>query len=491
MNGRFVATALSLVFCCAAVPAMADSLSHLLLPILNLSAVKARDQALPNLWHAPRSGGLAVRWRHEDLLRSYIDGVKVADLGTSQQRVTVRIPLPGLTGQWLQVGTARSSQDLVFSSGDLDWAGGLATTRSWQQLSWDLARGRHRASATIAWGRQRGRDETNLHRFHRSAADSRMNRYFWDLQEPTIGDQVSYAWNSRTLDLGAGWVTRRSAQYRAGVQVRWRRVEPNAALDYVNRGSNHRLQGAREADLAQRLTGGRVAVSVDRLVSPAISLRAEVGYATRRFEFRVTQRDVPQSNTGVLLDIVELGQADAEQHGADVTLRATWTRDEGLLAEGYVGLGRSRIEASGVGSTPVLGFSLRTIPIAHRGTASLTGRLTSKVAGFDVQRAGRRSGIHLAGQVVRSEFRGPMQADAQMGLGLFVAPIDRVSAYRLDLYRVSAAPWLRLREVLEVEYEITQYTGSFGDLGEAVPNDDEGARSRGGRIHAITVRYLL
>ena len=173
-----------------------------------------------------------------------------------------------------------------------------------------------------------------------------------------------------------------------------------------------------------------------------------------------------------------------------MTLRATSTRDEGFRAEGYVGLGRSRIEASGAGSTPVLGFSLRTIPIAHRGTASLTGRLTSKVAGFDVQRAGRRSGIHLAGQVVRSEYRGPTQADVQMGFGLFVAPIDRVSAYRLNLYRVSAAPWLRLREVIEVEYEITQYTGSFGDLGEAV-SDGEGARSRGGRIHAITVRYLL
>ena len=34
MNGRFVATALPLIFCCAAAPARADSLSHLLLPIL-------------------------------------------------------------------------------------------------------------------------------------------------------------------------------------------------------------------------------------------------------------------------------------------------------------------------------------------------------------------------------------------------------------------------------------------------------------------------
>jgi hypothetical protein len=93
--------------------------------------------------------------------------------------------------------------------------------------------------------------------------------------------------------------------------------------------------------------------------------------------------------------------------------------------------------------------------------------------------------------VVQSDYRGRTQANAQMQFGLVVAPVDRRSRYRLRLLRLSAAPWMRLGERLDIQYRITQYAGSLRDRETEARLGDADSESRGGRIHGLTARHRL
>ena len=490
MSRRALIALLSLT-CCSAGTGNADTLESSLLPWLGIDHSGART-SLSDPWQPLPMPSILVAFDDEDLLRRYVDGARTADLSTRQVRMTAILPFPGAANQWLQVETAAGGGGFSGQGRGRDWSGALATDRSVGGLAYRRHGSSHRLTAGLRWGRERGGDQAvNLYDFHTSATDSRMNRYFWDLLEPTLGDELTYTWDQESLGVDMGWSIELDEHHRLGVQGSWRRRTPNAVIDHVNDGSRQELRGPRRTDVDQDTRENRLVIGVEQRLGSATRLRGEAGFTARHASSLARQRDVPRSDSGVLLDIIELGRGRADQRGADVSLRGTRDVSAHLRYEGAITWARSELTAEGVGSTPVLGYSLRTLPISHGGTFSLTGDLTTWAVDTGVELRCRTFGAALSGLALRSRYRGHTTADAQMEFGLIVTPVDRVAAYDLHLFRLALAPWLRLPSSMELEYEITQYAGRLRDR-DADPDPQASASThRGGRIHSLRFRLYL
>lgn len=484
---------LIVVLTCPSGAALADSVSDVLLPLLHLQEIDTRDAESLDPWGPPAGAGMSVRLHDRDLLRRYVGGLKVADFGSRQGEATVRLPLSG-TGHWLQVHSSSGSERRDTQQRDLDWAGGLSTRSSHQRVTWDRATATHRWIASMDVQRSRGKDHTTLHHYPSSTSDTRMNRYFWDLLEPTIGQRVDYSWDSRSVGFYAGWVAGGTDGLRWGLQASGRRSDPDTELRYTNTGANPRLEGERHARLDQQLDNIRLAGGVEGQLSRRWRMRAEVGYAVRRYDMHMAQQNLPTSDSGLLLDIVELGQAAATQRGPQVILRAHRMPTR-LLPDvsGYVAVSHARTQANAEGETPVLGFRLRALPISHSGQGRHDGRLTSLAAGFQLRQRSTHVGFDLGGMAAQAHYRGRTQASAQMQFGLYASPVDERSTLRPWLGRLSVAPWVRLGHWVDIQYRITQYAGGMrtGQVDTVSSPDSPSSTYRGGRVHTVTAHYRL
>jgi hypothetical protein len=317
-----------------------------------------------------------------------------------------------------------------------------------------------------------------------------MNRYLWDLLEPTLGNELVYRVDQHSLRVDIGWSTVLAHRTRVGLQASWQGSTPNARADHVNDGDRQELRGHRQTDIDQETSQRRFVIGLERRLA-STDIRMAAGFTFRHAASLAQQLDVPRSGSGILLDIVELGRARADQRGPDVSLRAAWEPAANAQIYGSATWAHSTVAASGAGNTPVLGYSLRTLPISHGGTFALSGKHTTWAvdAGAKVRR--QRYGWRLHVLALRSRYRGRTEADAQMEFGLIVTPVYQATAYLLHLYRLSLSPWLRISTTTRLEYEITQYAGSLRDRHAGA--DALGPRSthRGGRIHTLSIRYHL
>lgn len=478
---------LALGLTCAWAPAAgADSVADELLPLLGLYG---RGAALTSPWHPSPAGGISLTVHDEDLLRRYVDGTRVVGLSGRVTRVAATLRMPGDTPQWVHAEASGSDNDRSAVGQDNDWASGLSSDNTLSTLAWRREGGRHLLSAGVTWGLSQSRSQSlDVFAFHRSANDSRMNRYFWDLLEPTLGDRITYDIDQPYVRTDIGWAVD-VGQDRYGLQASWQRRTTEAIVGHVNDGARDELRGPRSSSLDHELVQRRLSLGLQRQLA-ATSVLLLAGYSSRDMSVRTHQLEVPRSSSGIVLDIVELGQAQADQHGPDVMLQTAWQSSTSLQLRGSATWSHSWIQGDGAGNTPVLGYSLRTLPISHSGSFSLSGTLTTLAAGLQARLHGSRFGGVVEGLALRSRYRGDTVADAQMEFGLFVAPLNETSAYDLELYRLSATPSVRIAPTTELRLSTVQYVGN---LRSAAGHVEPGRQvtHRGGRIHTLSLTYFL
>lgn len=488
MNHRCLLTVVQLT-CTCVFSASADIVEDQVLPLLG---VHGHDTSLTNPWLPTPVANLSLALHNEDLLRRYVGRARVVDLSGLQSRVQATLRLPGAVPNWVRVEAAGASSDRTARSQDEDWAGSLDGTSTEAALAWRRDGATHMLSAGLRWGEERSRDQLlNLYTFHRSASNNRMNRFFWDLLAPTLGDEMVYDLSRQSLGADIGW-SRRLGQYRVELQALWRRSTPDANIDHVNNGDREELRGPRTWEVSQEFLQRRLVVGLGRRVAAA-TIRLQAGYTSGSLYSLTQLLDVPESDSGVILDIVELGRANADQSGPDVTVFTAWEPSPTMQLRGTAILSHSTLEAHGVGNTPVLGYTLLALPISHTGTFSLKGRLTTWAAGLGARLHRKQFGWTLDGLALHSRYRGPTEADAQMEFGLFVAPVDQRTAYDLDLFRLSTTSWIRITSPLQLRGEMVQYAGDLQTHGvRPVPvPEGRGVTHRGGRIYTLSLYYLL
>jgi len=318
-----------------------------------------------------------------------------------------------------------------------------------------------------------------------------MNEFFWDLLEPTFGEEIDYTWKDRSWELEAGWRVDLAPRGQLGLTAHWRDQRPAVDVRYLNSGSRAELRGLRRSDLRQALSSWRYALAYQRPLGPAWRLHGEWGYSRREMHLRAQQQDRPQSASGVLLDLVELGNGWGDGKGVDGKIRGSWQSPARLHIEAVLGWGRSTYQLRGEGSTPVLGFRLRTLPISHQADVDLVGEIATWVGGVVAHKTWRRLRLDVGALAARSELEVRTRADAQMEFGLIVQPLHTVSRYRIGLYRFFAVPAVQLSDHFLVEYQVAQYLVDITDRERPGAQAERDEETRGGFVQILTLKYKL
>jgi hypothetical protein len=318
-----------------------------------------------------------------------------------------------------------------------------------------------------------------------------MNEFFWDLLQPTFGEEIGYSWEDRGWDVEVGGRVDLAEGERLGATLRWRERRPGADVRYFNSGSKAELSGLRRADLRQEFSRWRYELAYQHRLGGDGLVRGELGYVRRRLGLRALQQDVPQSASGVILDRVELGDGRGSGRGLDMKIRGMWERPARLHLEAVLGWGWSSYEAKGQGSTPVLGFRLRTLPISHQGDVDLVGEVETGFGGVLVRKAWRGMRLQVGALSARALVEARTRANAQMEFGLIVRPVRDVSRYRVWLHRFFAAPSAQVSDRLLAEYQVAQYLAAIIDRGRVGPKPKRDEKIRGGLVQTLTLKYTL
>ena len=476
---------------------MGDSLSESVLPLFSIVGVQDRQRgAFGNfdLWREVEGEKwLVFSVGREDIFRKYVRGVRVADLGKRGGALALFLSKgAGRSRHGAKMVISRSAFEYGGRSRERGWSGELSAVDWAGRLEYVLDRERYRAGFSAVRYRSSGRDQRfNLEAFHRSPTDQRMNEFFWELLEPTFGEEIDYSWEDSGWDVEVGGRADLAEGERLGVTVRWRERGPRADVRYFNSGSKAALSGLRRADLRQEFSRRRYELAYQRRLGRDGRGRAEWGYVRRRLGLRALQRDVPQSASGVLLDRVELGDGRGSGRGLDMKVRVMWERPARLHLEAVLGWGRSSYEARGQGSTPVLGFRLRTLPISHQADADLAGEVETGFGGVLVRQAWRGMRLEVGTLSARAQVEARTRADAQMEFGLIVRPVRDVSRYRVWLHRFSAAPSVQLSDRLLAEYQVAQYLVDIIDRDRVGPKPERDEKTRGGLVQILTLKYTM
>lgn len=496
MNGKWpVSLGIFLLLASMSSAGRCDSLCGTVLPFLNLFDVQ-KDGACSgrrlDLWREEQERWIAFSFREEDLFRKHAGEVRLADFSRRSGVLAISLPVTrGKVSHRFQLELRRDRFQYAGMTRGESWSGELGTTEMAGRVQYTAAKGGRRLGLSVSWGRDSGGDqEVRLEEFPHAGNDRNMNRFFLDLLEPTFGRDIKYDWDDWGLEVEGGGVWTLPGRDRVGLKLRLEDRRPRSEVTYINSGSRKELRGRRQADLEQRWRGWRGEMAVEHLLTPRWSLRPELGFANQRWEGEVRQRDVPESARGVLLDLLELGVGEGRWREIDLKMRGTWVRSERLSAELVLGWGRSTYSWEGEGTTPVLGFSLKTLPISHRGRADLSGSVSSRFGGIRAKRGWRRFRLDVGAMAVRTDVEARTWADAEMEFGLSVSSVRDVSVFEVDLYRLFFAPSAQLPGSGRLEYQVTQYLADLTKRGKPrEKRPDE--KTRGGTIHLLTLKHPL
>jgi len=472
-----------------------DSLCRRVLPFLGFVDVQGdgacSEQEL-DLWREKRERWVTFSLEGEDILRKYAEGIRLARFYGESKGLSVSLPVSrgGVFHHFRFQVLGKSFQYDGQSRGG-GWSGGLKTEGMTGRMQYAVGRGGNRFGVSILWEESSGRNqEVRLEEFPHDRDDRDMNRFFLDLLEPTFGREITYNWEEgrQEVEVGGVWALPEGSQM--GIKMRFEEGRPRVRIAYTNSGSRKELRGRRRADLRQKWSGWRGEIAIEHRLTSNWYLRPELGWASQKWEAAVRQRDVPESAGGVLLDLLELGDGEGRWQGLDLKLRGTWDQSGRFRAEWVLGWGRSTFSGEGKGTTPVLGFSLRTLPISHRGEMELSGDIVSRTGSFKVKREWKRFGLDVGAMAAHAEIGARVWGEGEMEFGLSVNPIRKVLPYDLELYRFLLIPSAQVSDWGCLEYEITQYLVELAQRGK--PREKHpGEKIQGGTSHRLTLKYLL
>lgn len=473
--------------------AVCDSLDDEFYPLINFFDLQVDEtNGRLNLWRNDVNGEIVFRFQREDIYRKYIGNVRTVGLSSQHMRLAVSVPITaGKMRHWMALQVLNGSYNSEGQSAAIGWAGRLNADGPALRLSYCLDMGGHRFGMSTVWSQVDRRDQqTVIEQYPHSDTDHSMNQYFLDLLEPTVGREIRYDFQNDSRELEAGVLLRISNRIRLGGSVRLQRRKARVDSRYVNTGSRDDLRGVRVTDLFLRMGPERYMIAFERRLGDRWRFRMEAGYTTEHLHFQAVPRDVPQSPRGVPLDFEELAIGAGNRNGIDLKARGMWTTLDRFDLSLVMGWGRSTYRGRGEGTTPVLGFRLGVLPIAHRGEVDVSVTARSRGIGMQMHKQWRRGDLKAGALLGWTQVPVRTEADAYLSLGLFARPVRDLSPYRLVLYRFHATPSLRVLENIRLAYQATQHVILIAEAGTRKVEPPE-QKVRGGLIHKLAVSYLF
>ncbi|MDD5583248.1 MAG: hypothetical protein PHS99_08580 [Candidatus Marinimicrobia bacterium] len=262
--------------------------------------------------------------------------------------------------------------------------------------------------------------------------DELTNKYFFDLLEPTFGEELSNTLHVNQIGYSLWTSLPLNNNYHLGLAIRATDFDFHWCLRYINTGQEVALEGQRQIDLPINGLNQyyRLALSSGQGLVRDIS----VTYLRNDFDYFI------DNNPPHFTDLDSLGQGYIDREG--YAIQFTLCKK---LFEMLGGLSYSKYESDIFLNTPVLGFQWGIVPIFHSAELNFSyGHSFSQQIAFGTNFNWQNIHFHAKALYSHTLFDFWLKGEANLMMGITSDPLDYPYKYSLHLFDLNVeAEWRR------------------------------------------------
>jgi len=329
-----------------------------------------------------------------------------------------------------------------------------------------------------------------INKYYHDPEDELLNRYFYDLLEPTFGEKIKFEPTHKRYAISGEYVFSYQNRLNSGLIISKQIIGNNYRISYIN--STDRLAGQKK--LYGPVIGDLYNFQwINEFFLKQLTVRTDIGYEESDILFNLNAVN-PTKSGDIYIDIRELADSSLSMNKFGCGLGLEWEFSNRMNLALSIATGKNSIKGEGEVKTPVLGFEL--LPIAHQFDGGFNFDLSSWVYGLNWKhQILRRFGYNfIAGY---SNSQGILTYDnlAKMEFGIGTSRLQDKIKYRIHMYQAALKSSLKIWENYILKINIQQIVPDINKRKvkkESIPGEPSGKKKRtywGGTIYSIGLEY--
>jgi len=364
---------------------------------------------------------IAVSAGYDDIYRKKITSKTALTL--AEQSNELRLRWPFRIDQTNQIVTAEVARNFSYFN-NLDDQTNLVSrcqiTNTFFSTSWALTFGVGHFGGSFESSRSSTPFTIDIISFPQSE-DSRTNKYFFDLLEPTFGRELINTLSLEKSGFSLYASTRLNRRYRIGISMRYADFDSDCRINYINSGQKAALAGQRRIDFP--INGVDKFYRFSLLSDQTFLKDLSITFFSDKFNYFI------DNNRPDITDLKTLGQGDIGRSGSAINFIT-----EKRNIEIFGGLSLATYDLDVSLNTPVIGFQWGIIPISHAATIDISrGSSFAQQIGLNHKFISKNFHSQVGLTYTHTLYNFWIEGGADLMLGLESVPLDYPFTYSLHL----------------------------------------------------------
>jgi hypothetical protein len=218
---------------------------------------------------------------------------------------------------------------------------------------------RHKYGVSFDLGRSIYESSLQLKKFPKAENDDLLNRYFYDLLEPTFGRKIDFWFSTWQYSFSGEYFYEFIKGNFIGINVSKSSMSNTTDFNYLN--STEKIAGQKFYKMPLNVDNTSLNLSNEMKIEN-LSIRFDAGYDFTNIETDINAQN-PTKSGDIYLEFLNLGESSFKGKTFKGGLGMSWNDVSKEISVAHT-ITRTRIKGNGSATTPVLGFEI--LPIAHR-----------------------------------------------------------------------------------------------------------------------------
>ena len=352
---------------------------------------------------------------------------------------------------------------------------------------------RYKSGLSVEYLSMRGQNQLTIDHYPKSENDWLLDRYFYDLLQPTFGNLIDVSVYLRKLGAVGEFMYKVHDRCELGTKMSYSEMRNQTQLIYLN--TTEKLAGEKIIKIPLKNKN----LSMQFLVKTSIQImQIHFFFSVDRSRYGLDLvPDNPSKVNDIYIDYTDLGNCLLRRSGYGTGLGFSIPVLPLMEIQITDAIATDRWQGEGTIFTPVLGFEV--LPIAHNFRGTIDARTETNHLQINLQhRPWRKLSYNLNLDWLATNLRPQWQGTAYMEFGINDHHYEESLHYNGNIFMVGLAPVFNLRHHWSLMYSLKQVIPLFreekGAAGEKPPAAEEikpshESKTGGGRIHQLTVTY--
>jgi hypothetical protein len=439
----------------------------------------------PALVSAPENTQLSVRYDYEDLYRE----LGLFSVNKNRFVVDYRQPLRSLSPSSLfSLHLARERLRINHS----DQAGVLPDINLSGEFSY--AGNRNKVGFSLGFQHMGHSNRLTIDHYQGSEDDWLLNRYFYDLLQPTFGNRIDLTMNINRFAFTGEYLHAIGDRVEVGTKLSFMQLKNQANLSYFN--STEKLAG--EKVISTPFANRNYSLQILALTAiRKTQLRFFLSLDRSRYTLELNPEN-PSKSGDIYIDYTDLGNCSLNRTGYGFGLGVTYPVTTGLQLTISNAFAWDSWRGEGTVYTPVLGFEI--LPIAHYFEGTISAATTTNHLQLNLKhQPWQRFLYHFQLGWLAAKLKPQWQGTAYMEFGIDNQNFDDHKQYTGNIFVLKLCPTVKLFQNWTMGYALSQWIPLFKEkdkppvpaLQPQPPLESLSPKSRsaGGRIHQLIITY--